>query len=193
MAQEEQPVAHCSGFGLSLGGRDHCEEDGQQHKPGARMMRSSSWRHPFVSASQPSGQGRSPALKQLGSYSTPRPARKVSTGCIGHPRHHAVRDPRLRGDYQPPVDRSTLAEENIKKLQNAEGIAGKRFLTCSLGRNSLSSRADGTTTQPGGRAALTASMPAPFYWRLDQGPPRVTLGPPAVSLPVRPPSQIKWS
>ena len=100
-----------------------------------------------MSASQPSGQGRSPALKQLGSYSTPRPARKVSTGCIGHRRHHAVRDPRLRGDYQPPVDRSTLAEENIKKLQNAEGIVvdGKRFLTCSL-------VADGTTTQPGGRA-----------------------------------------
>ena len=52
------------------------------------------------------------------------------------------------------MDRSTLAEENIKNLQNAEGIAvdGKRFVTCSLGRNSLSSRADGTTTHPGGRA-----------------------------------------
>lgn len=46
------------------------------------------------------------------------------------------------------MERPTFAEENIKKLQNAEGIAmdGKRFLTCSLGRNSLSSRADGTTT-----------------------------------------------
>ena len=53
----------------------------------------------------------------------------------------------LPSDYQPPMDRSTLSEGNIKNLQNAEGIAvdGKRLLACSIGRNSLSSRADGAT------------------------------------------------
>jgi hypothetical protein len=51
------------------------------------------------------------------------------------------------------MDRPTPAE-GIKKLQNAEAIAveASRFMTCSLGRNSLSRMADCTTSQPGGRA-----------------------------------------